>query len=113
MDTYVLETIRLWARSKKSAEQNTAVLLAEGSVALDECVRRIKVVKAAEDAMLELQGRSELPQELLTFFEAREDSGCIKCWVSSNPSSFHPECRKKIDRYFRVEEDLIVYGLNI
>ena len=44
--------------------------------------------------------------ERIEFFEAEKDKGCDGCWVSSAMLGRHPECVKKIEKWFMAREEL-------
>jgi hypothetical protein len=58
----------------------------------------------AEQALVALAGRADLPEPLAAFIAAAADNGCRRCWLSSDKSKSHWKCRAKIRRYFDAQD---------
>ena len=114
MDKFITETIRAWAFAHKDAKDNPRKMIENpSSDVLDECVRLMKVVADKEAQLMDLQSHKGLPAPLMAFYEASEDRACAQCWLCSAVHKLHPDCERKIHRYFRTMESLLFFGLSL
>jgi hypothetical protein len=111
MDMYVKGLIWDWSEAKSAVKPNSALIVESNFdlVVMESCARRMKLLQQTETALLEVSTRTGLPKPLVNYFEARNDSACSQCWLSSAGPS-HQDCRKKIDRHFRTEDELFEYA---
>jgi hypothetical protein len=110
MTTQVQAALRLWATAKRNASENTRLILRDSSDAtMRLCAERMKILQEAENVLLTLDG-ADLPEQLVRFKKAEEDRGCCVCWVRSD-NSLHPECRAKINEFFRAQDNLMEFAL--
>jgi len=63
----------------------------------------------AKDRLMTFRLEAGLPKPLENYFAAVADPGCPRCWISSRVDKQHPECRKKISRYFETERQLLEF----
>jgi hypothetical protein len=109
----ILEYIRRWSLAKQDANENASMIVRNSSAeVMDECARRMRVLQAAEDDMLSSGAKPGFPSPLIQYIDARIDKGCMHCWLSSRGPT-HDECGPKISRFFRTQEALYLFGLNV
>lgn len=116
MNAITKEMLVRYAKASVDADRNHKIMCGNPtSKEVDECADRMVKLGAAEEAVHMLDGQPDLPKEVLEFFEVHkvENQACMTCWVSSNPTKIHKECKEKIDRYFRAREALVKIGLNL
>jgi hypothetical protein len=103
-----LDVLNIWAKSQILVSDNTTLLMKYNHDGLisDLCAARMGVHGVAEEMLMSLKGRDDLPNLLVAFFEADEDKGCNDCWASSRIKE-HPECDTKIKRWFDSREKLL------
>jgi hypothetical protein len=108
---YVKHSIWEWSEAKAAAKENTTLMTESGfsESVMNECAKRMERLGYAETGLMEIQ--ANIPQPLQNFIDARQDKGCMSCWLSSAGPK-HPDCRKKIDRFFQTEKDLFCYARN-
>jgi len=97
--------------AKKAASVN-ARLITESNFkdsVMKECAERMKTLGRAEQDLYDLEDRKDLPAPLTTFLRSRHDMGCTLCMYSSFMPS-HLECSRKIEHYFRSQEELLIYA---
>lgn len=106
---FVSQTIRQWAEAHQAAQRNPGVMIESNfsQPVMEECAARMKKLEYAEDEMLSLN--RAIPQALQNHMDARADRACSSCWFSSRGPK-HPECRSKIDRFFRTRTELYNYA---
>jgi hypothetical protein len=106
---YISSLIWQWAEARAAANENTAMMTASNfsESVMQECAARMKHLFSCEDEMLSL--RHSIPQALQNFIDAREDSACLGCWLSS-AEPVHQDCSRKIDRFFQTQDDLYAYA---
>lgn len=106
---YVRRCLWEWAQAKAVSKENPAWLIRTNfaSDVMQECVDRMKRLEVCEEELFSLT--HDLPSPLQNHIDARMDRGCWSCWLSSAGPK-HQECARKIDRYFRTEEDLFYYA---
>jgi hypothetical protein len=109
-EDFVKDRIATWAIACDTAKDNADLLIKDHMKHHEECARRMRVLGVAEDEMLRLADRSNLPAPLKRFINANDDRGCSGCWLSSAGPS-HPECAAKIDEWFTSRRLLVQYGL--
>jgi hypothetical protein len=111
MEVYVKGLLWDWCEAKAAVKPNANFIVESNfdSVVMEACARRMKILQQCEAALLEVSERPGLPQPLVNYFAARNDSGCSQCWLSSAGPT-HSDCRKKIDWYFRTEDDLFAFA---
>lgn len=109
----IQDSIRYWAAAIEKASENPTLLLKHYSEKIfQECASRMNALDNAENYMLDLmykEGPSLTPSALKLYSDARQNMDCPKCRFSSSMPE-HPECKKKIDRFFRAKENLIRYA---
>jgi hypothetical protein len=74
------------------------------------CTPQMARYHNAEDAVLALAGRNDLPDAVTAFIEASRDMGCRHCWLSSRAAKQHSECQTKINRWFDARTKIIALG---
>lgn len=107
---FVTHTIWQWAEAHAVAQNNPRELIESdfSESVSQECVKRMKRLELCENEMLSLT--HSIPQALQNYMNAREDSACSSCWLSSMGPK-HQDCGRKIDRFFRTREELYEYAL--
>jgi hypothetical protein len=111
VDNFVKGLIWDWSEAKAAVKPNASLIVESNFdlVVMEACARRMKLVEQCENALQDISERPNLPQPLVNYFEARNDSACSQCWLSSAGPK-HTECSKKIDRHFRTEEALFAFA---
>ena len=99
--------IREFSAAHEIAEGNTKPPVSHDTELCNERMFRVGMV---DNAILEIGDREDAPDELKNFIEACNDSACPSCWVSSRSDKIHPECQKKISRYFETRKKLLELG---
>jgi hypothetical protein len=56
-----------------------------------------------------IQAKQLRTSALVRYLEARADTACGTCWTSSSMPQ-HPECQKKIDKFFKTEDELFRFA---
>ena len=108
MEDYVKQCIIEFANAQRAAAHNAELLLQDWTKG-DECASRMRVLANAEEDLLALGGRPNLPAVLTRYLEANDDKGCAQCWLTSSMNT-HPECIKKSNEYFTARTNLIQFG---
>jgi len=111
MEVYVKGVLWDWSEAKAAVKSNSTLIVESNfdSVIMNACARRMKILQQCETAMLEVSTRPGLPKPLVNYFAARNDSACSQCWLSSAGPT-HEDCKKKIDRHFRSEDELFEFA---
>ena len=107
----VLDRIIAWGHAHAAVRDNTNLLLKNWEANHELCAHRMKVLEEAENEMLALSGRTDLPPALVRYINAKDDSGCSQCWYSSRHNLNHPDCQAKIQEYFLAREHLEQFAL--
>lgn len=109
MPIETIDVLKIWANAQVLVADNTSLLMKynHDGVISDLCSARMQVHSVAEEMLLGLKGREDLPPILLSFFKAEEDKGCSNCWLSSRIKE-HEDCDNKIKRYFETRENLLL-----
>lgn len=114
----IISILTEWFSAHKLAENNPELLTAANSQGADECTRvsnicaqRMERTAKADEELYKLY---QLPQEeylpiVRLFLMAGEDRGCPTCWLSSSRGRNHPDCNRKIDRWFGYKAALMAY----
>ena len=110
MDKQIFDTLRGWALAYKDAGETSAMILRDSSQAvMDECSKRMQALQRCEDELAHLEGRKDLPKALQRYYDAKNDMPCTSCMYGTD-GPVHPECRRKMDQYFRSLELLLQYA---
>jgi hypothetical protein len=104
----VEQAIKEWSEAFSATEANPRQMLS-GEISVGEAANRMSLYQAKEDALWFWKNSSELPFELVRWFNTQNRSACDQCWISSSGSK-HPECQAKIDEYFSARKALAEYG---
>jgi len=99
-----------WAIAHEIADENPGLLLSSTwtQANSDLCAQRMRDLDIAEQELLDFDDPRVLPYK-----QAKADSACGACWVSSSSKKKHAECDAKIDRYFATRDALIAEGLKL
>ena len=111
MTTKINDIVSEYAAAHIAAEPNARIMCGNPSAAdMDACTERMRRIAGADAALMALVGEDGLSPLVRAFLDASGDAGCPSCWVSSRRSKNHPECNRKIDRFFAARTALIEYG---
>lgn len=115
MNETLKNAVKRFAVACHVAKDNPKLLIACGNGASELCGKRMEELHKAEGELLEIlkNTNDKVPIVVNNWLGATKDPGCSSCWASSVKSRVHPECQKKIDRYFEVRGKLIEYGLTL
>ena len=111
MEVYVKGVLWDWSEAKIAIKYNSKHIVESNfdPIVLEACARGMKILQQRETALLDLYSHPGLPKPLLNYYAARNDAACSKCWLSSAGPT-HQECRLKIDRHFRTEDELFEFA---
>jgi hypothetical protein len=109
---YIYGLIWDWSKAKAAVKPNAQLIVESNfdTVVMEACARHMKIFQTCEAALIELTGRQGLPSALVRYLEARADTACGTCWTSSSMPQ-HPECQKKIDKFFKTEDELFRFAM--
>lgn len=107
----IKEKLEKWQAAKLAVADNAKIMCGNPTEEdVKFCADSMKALyNAKEDLILACGGLKDSTQEIVQWLETLKDKGCNSCWLTSNPIKLHEGCKKKIDRYFKVEEDLYNY----
>lgn len=104
--------LKNWALVNNLAQENPSLLIHDGAKYTDVCASRMSELEFWENELVAVL-KPEHSKQAEEWLKAREDKGCMQCWISSIRGGTHPECQKKISAYFRSVENLIDLGISI
>lgn len=109
MDREIFSALTAWASAYKLTSDNSTIILRDAS---DEtmrlCAERIQDLQHCEQALLDMEGRKDLPRPLQTFLYAKNDIACVSC-MYGGAGPIHHWCQTKINFMFRSTQVLFDY----
>ena len=113
MDRNIFQKLTDWAAAYQQASENATIILQDASDAtMAMCAERMQVLQRCEQALLDLDIKSNLPRPLETFINAKNDSACVSC-VYGGVEPIHPSCQYKMNFMFRSTQILYEYVVGL